>query len=97
VQTHARRDEPIERVQRWLERPHVLVLVPGGSARLETAFRLLRSLGTGANLSTEAQIAAHAVGYNGEVFSNDPDFARFEGIRWMNPLVGDSETGSDTD
>lgn len=79
-------EDAIKRVQRWLERPHVVFLVPG-SRHLETAFRLLRSVGAGGNLTTDVQIAAHAVEYNGEVFSNDPDFGRFEGIRWVNPLA----------
>lgn len=77
--------DAIGRVQRWLERPYVVVLVPG-SRHLETAFRLLRSLGTGGNLTTDVQIAAHAVEYNGEVFSNDREFGRLEGVRWVNPL-----------
>jgi toxin-antitoxin system PIN domain toxin len=78
-------DDAIERVQRWLERPHVVLLVPG-TRHLETAFRLLRSLGTGGNLTTDVQIAAHAVDCNGEVFSNDRDFGRFEGVPWIDPL-----------
>jgi hypothetical protein len=79
--------DAIERVHRWLERPHVVLLIPG-SRHLEVAFRLLRALGTGGNLTTDVQIAAHAVEYNGEVYSNDTDFARFEGVRWVNPLAG---------
>ena len=75
----------IGRVERWLERPNVVLLVPG-TRHLETAFRLLRSLGTGGNLTTDVQIAAYAVDHGGEVFSNDGDFGRFEGIRWVNPL-----------
>lgn len=78
-------EDAIARVQRWLERPHVVFLVPG-TLHLETSFRLLRSLGTGANLTTDVQIAAHAVEYHGEVFSNDRDFGRFEGVRRVNPL-----------
>jgi uncharacterized protein len=78
--------DAIERVRRWLERPHVVFLVPG-SRHLETAFRLLRALGAGGNLTTDAQIAAYAVEYGGEVYSNDVDFARFEGVRWVNPLA----------
>jgi toxin-antitoxin system PIN domain toxin len=78
-------DGAIERVQRWLERPHVVLLVPG-TRHLDTAFRLLRTLGTGGNLTTDVQIAAHAVEYGGEVFSNDRDFGRFEGVPWVNPL-----------
>ena len=77
--------DAIDRIERWLERSHVTALVPG-RAHLETAFRLLRQLGTGANLTTDVQIAAHAVEINGEVHSNDGDFGRFEGLRWVNPL-----------
>jgi toxin-antitoxin system PIN domain toxin len=79
-------DDAIGRVERWLERGHVLLLVPA-SRHLDTAFGLLRKLGTGANLTTDVQIAAHAVDYGGEVFSNDTDFGRFEGVPWVNPLA----------
>jgi hypothetical protein len=78
-------DDAIDRVRAWLERPQAIFLIPG-SGHLETAFRLLRSLGTGGNLTTDVQIAAHAAEYNGEVFSNDADFGRFDGVRWVNPL-----------
>jgi toxin-antitoxin system PIN domain toxin len=77
--------DAIGRVEGWLERPNVTTLVPG-RAHLEIAFRLLRQLGTGANLTTDVQIAAHAMEVNGEVSSNDGDFGRFEGLRWVNPL-----------
>jgi toxin-antitoxin system PIN domain toxin len=86
--------DAIERAQRWLERPHVVLLVPG-TRHLETAFRLLRSLGTAGNLTTDVQIAAYAVEYNGEVFSNDSDFSRFEGVPWVNPLAAEAGTRSE--
>lgn len=50
------------------------------------AFRLLEQLGTGGNLTTDVQIAAHALEHNGEVHSNDADFSRFERVRWANPV-----------
>lgn len=78
-------DDAIARIQRWLERPLVSTLVPG-SRHLETAFRLLRSSGASGNLTTDVQIAAHAFEHSGEVCSNDADFGRFEGVRWLNPL-----------
>ncbi len=78
-------EDAVGRVERWLERPNVTALVPG-RGHLEAAFRLLRQLGTAANLTTDVQIAAHAIEVNGEVHSNDGDFARFEGLRWVNPL-----------
>lgn len=80
-------EDALGRVRRWLERPHAAFLVPG-TRHLETAFRFLGALGTGGNLTTDVQIAAHAVEHNGEVHSNDGDFGRFEGVRWVNPLAG---------
>jgi toxin-antitoxin system PIN domain toxin len=77
--------QALDRVESWLERPNVTTLVPGRT-HLATSFRLLRHLGTGANLTTDVQIAAHAIELNGEVHSNDGDFGRFEGLRWVNPL-----------
>ena len=40
----------------------------------------------GANLVTDAHIAALAMEYQAEVHSNDTDFSRFPGLRWRNPL-----------
>jgi uncharacterized protein len=77
--------DAIERVHRWLELPNVSFLVPG-SRWLEVAFGLLRKLGTGANLTTDVQLAAHAIEHAGEVHSNDQDFGRFDGLRWIDPL-----------
>ncbi|ODS56072.1 MAG: hypothetical protein ABS36_06490 [Acidobacteria bacterium SCN 69-37] len=77
--------QAVERVERWLEQPNVVTLSPG-PAHLHTAFRLLRQLGTAANLTTDVQVAAHAIEVNGDVYSNDGDFARFDGLRWVNPL-----------
>jgi uncharacterized protein len=78
--------DALTRVQRWLDQPNVSFLVPG-SGHLPIAFRLLEQLGTAANLSTDVQLAAHAIEHNGEVHSNDGDFARFDGLRWVNPLA----------
>jgi predicted nucleic acid-binding protein len=64
----------------------VTLLIPGPSY-LEIAFGLLRSVGASGNLTTDAQLAAFAVEQQGEVHSNDTDFARFPGLRWVNPLA----------
>ncbi len=73
-------------VEAWFERPHVHFLQPG-PRHLEIAFALLRDAGTGANLTTDAQLAALAIEHQGEVHSNDGDFGRFAGLRWVNPLA----------
>jgi uncharacterized protein len=77
--------DAIARVKGWLERPYVTFLLPG-SRHLDIAFGLLERLGTGANLTTDVQLAAHAIEHQGEVHSNDGDFSRFQGLRWHNPL-----------
>jgi len=79
-------DEALLRVTRWLEQPPVTLLA-AGSRHLDIAFRLLHRLGTGGHLTTDVQIASHALEHNGEVYSNDRDFGRFEGLRWVNPLA----------
>ena len=78
--------DAIGRVRMWFDQPHTTCLVPG-SQHLEIALRLLAQLGTGSNLTTDVQIAAHALEHNGEVHSNDGDFSRFQGLRWINPLA----------
>jgi uncharacterized protein len=75
----------VERAQEWLEQPPVRFLLPG-PRHLEMAFRLLRELGSAGNLTTDVQLAALAMEYQGELHSNDTDFGRFPGLRWVNPL-----------
>jgi predicted nucleic acid-binding protein len=76
----------LDRVRGWLARPNVTFLVPG-TRHLDTAFRLLEQLGTASNFTTDAQLAAHAIEHGREVHSNDGDFGRFDGLRWVNPLA----------
>jgi hypothetical protein len=77
--------ESIGRVRRWLAQPNVTFLVTG-TRFLGIAFQLLEQLGTASNLTTDVQLAAHAIEHGGEVHSNDGDFGRFDGLRWVNPL-----------
>ena len=79
--------EAITRMRRWLEQPNVTFLIPG-TRYLDTAFQLLVPLGTASNLTTDVQLAAHAMEHaGGEVHSNDSDFGRFDGLSWANPLA----------
>jgi toxin-antitoxin system PIN domain toxin len=78
--------DAIAHTRGWLAQPNVTALVPG-TRHLEIAFRLLEQQGTASNLTTDAQLAAHAIEHGGEVHSNDGDFGRFEGLRWANPLA----------
>jgi toxin-antitoxin system PIN domain toxin len=80
-----RLEDALASVEAWLSQSHVHFLVPG-PRHLEIAFVLLRKLGAASNLTTDVQLAAHALENQALLCSNDTDFARFEGLRWENPL-----------
>ena len=79
--------DALDSVESWLSQPHVHFLAPGPHFT-EIAFRVLRQLGAAQNLTTDVQLAAHAIENRAALCSNDSDFARFEGLRWVNPLAG---------
>jgi toxin-antitoxin system PIN domain toxin len=70
----------------WLGQPCVTLLQPG-DRHAEILFGLLEKLGTAGNLTTDAHLAALAIEYQAELHSTDTDFARFAGLRWLNPVV----------
>lgn len=75
----------IDHVRAWLAQPPVRIVQPG--TKFEQLFLdYLAQLGTAGNLTTDAQLAAIAVEHQAELHSNDTDFARFRGLRWLNPL-----------
>ena len=73
-------------IDSWLEHPLVVVLTPG-----DYHWPLLRQMvieGQAAGpLVTDAQLAALAIENGGVLYSADRDFARFPGLRWINPLA----------
>ena len=75
-----------EHVRTWLGRPNVGVLHPG-DGHAEILFGLFDALGTAANLTTDAHLAALAIEHQADLHSTDADFARFSGLRWHNPLA----------
>lgn len=78
-------DSAIGYVTEWLDLPNVRFLVPG-SRHLAIASELMRGIGTAGNLTTDVQLAALAIEYDADMVSNDNDFGRFPGLRWVNPL-----------
>jgi toxin-antitoxin system PIN domain toxin len=72
------------RIQSWLELPHVHIAQPSDShfARLKVE---LERLGTAGNLTTDAHLAVLAMERGYVLYSTDTDFARFSGLRWLNP------------
>jgi toxin-antitoxin system PIN domain toxin len=75
-----------EIVQSWLARPQVQV-IQAGPPHAGILFRLLNDLGTAANLTTDAHLAALAIEYQAIIHTTDTDFARFPGLRYRNPLA----------
>lgn len=72
-------------VDRWLAQPCAVVVHPG-SRHATLVRQLLRPLGTAGNLVNDAHLAALALEHGAELHSCDTDFARFAGLRWVNPL-----------
>lgn len=79
-------DDALLHIDEWLAQPVATVVNPT-DAHAATLRQLLRPLGTAGNLTTDAHLAALAIEHGAEVCSSDNDFARFEGVRWSNPLA----------
>jgi uncharacterized protein len=77
--------EAIEHLRSWYARSNVSVLEPG-PRHLDLLNHLFAALGTAGRLTTDTHLAALAIEHQGELCSNDTDFARFPGLRWRNPL-----------
>ncbi len=78
-------DEAFDYIDAWLERPCATTVAPaaGHPALLRS---LLGPLGAAGNLPSDAHLAALAIEHGAELCSCDTDFARFEGLRWRDPL-----------
>lgn len=74
------------RIHAWLALPHVHIAEPSGGhfARLRAE---LERLGTAGNLTTDAHLATLAMERGYVLYSTDTDFARFKGLRWVNPCA----------
>jgi toxin-antitoxin system PIN domain toxin len=74
----------MQRLQAWLSLPHVHIAQPADThfARLRAE---LERLGTAGNLTTDAHLAVLAMERGYVLYSTDTDFARFSGLRWVNP------------
>jgi len=72
-------------VEHWLSARNAWVPLPGNRHQ-EILGRLLIRLGGGAKLIPDAHLAALAIEHGLDLCSTDGDFARFDGLRWVNPL-----------
>jgi toxin-antitoxin system PIN domain toxin len=78
--------EALDLIDEWLDQPIVKLVEP--TVRHAAVLReLLEPLGVGGNLVSDAHLAALAIEHGAELCSRDNDFARFSGLRWVNPLA----------
>lgn len=86
VVRHPERPEHfVDIVRRWHALPSVRSLGPG-MRHWDIVGRLFRQTGGTSRLCTDVHLAALAIEHGATLFSNDVDFARFEGLDWKNPL-----------
>ena len=74
-------------MEEWLSQPAARIVLPG-SRHYSILRGLLSPLGTAGNLTSDAHLAALAIEQDAQLCSCDNDFARFQGLRWKNPLAG---------
>jgi toxin-antitoxin system PIN domain toxin len=77
--------EALLQVEEWLGCRNVWVPEPA-ERHGEILASLLPAIGNRSNLIPDAHLAALAMEYGLVLCSSDADFARFEGLRWENPL-----------
>ncbi len=76
----------LDLIDSWLAQPCAAIVDPG-ERHARILRDLLRPLGAGGNLVSDAHLAALAIEHGAELCSCDNDFSRFPGLRWRNPLV----------
>jgi uncharacterized protein len=77
--------EATEIVDSWLQEPNVQGLAPGDRHWAILEELLIAGQVRGPRV-TDAQLAALTIEYGGVLHTTDRDFARFPGLRWINPL-----------
>jgi uncharacterized protein len=73
-------------VRDWLDQPPAWIPVPT-ERHADILQRLCVDASANGDLVSDAHLAALAIEYQLTLCSNDRDFARFPGLRWINPLA----------
>lgn len=81
--------EAWKRVGSWLDAPNVWCPEPTDRHRTLLE-QFLRGVATSSRAVADAHLAALAIEHGLVLCSTDGDFARFDGLRWENPLVASS-------
>lgn len=72
-------------IDEWLAQPVSVVVLPG-ERHWSVLKDLLKPIGAAGNLTTDAHLAALAIEHGATLCTSDRDFARFEGLKYENPL-----------
>ncbi|MEM7387425.1 MAG: TA system VapC family ribonuclease toxin [Verrucomicrobiota bacterium] len=72
-------------VESWLNLAHARLFLPGPDHWSQVMDLMKQSHSAGRVLS-DAILATYAISNNATLYSNDSDFARFEGLKWENPI-----------
>ena len=78
--------EVLDRIESWLQLPHAHTPHPS-DRHFEGIRQAFEHLGTAGNLTTDAHLATLAVQRGYILYSTETDFARFPGLRWVNPCA----------
>lgn len=78
-------EEALDQIAEWIALPTVEIISPGYD-HVRHFDSICRASNAKANLITDAHLAAIALEHDCDLASCDNDFARFPGIRWINPL-----------
>jgi toxin-antitoxin system PIN domain toxin len=79
-------DTAIGKIDSWLALEKTR-LVHEKEEHWEILRSLLATTGTAGNLTTDAHLAALTISHGAVLISCDGDFARFQGLRWENPIA----------
>ncbi len=77
--------EALDIIRSWLDLPHFTIVHPS-PRHFEVFETLVEHAGTAGNLTTDAHLAALAIERGLVLNTTDADFARFPGLKWINPL-----------
>lgn len=79
-------EEGAAQVDQWIALPLVHVLAPRDRHWAFFRCALVEGQASGP-LTTDAQLAALTIENGGVLHTTDRDFARFPGLKWVNPLI----------
>lgn len=77
-------EDAILMVEGWMNQPSSLTVEPT-PRHTAVLSGLLKELGTGGNLVSDAHLAALALEHGATVVTYDTDFSRFPGVKWQQP------------